>query len=174
MLYFWLFPHPWFYMYMDIWKIKEWMNEMEWNKHTDIQTQTQTRCLFKVFSFIWLWLSKNSCTAWNVDSLTILRCDPPGLLMAYMWQPRVLSRRCSFKSCRPIAELSVFKSPSKSDSRNTWILLSRPEIIIWIDIWASQQYYEGFDFWHSPLSQCCCVSPDCRLIIFQILRVVTK
>jgi len=35
-LYFWLFPHPWFYLYMDIWKIKgwikEWMNELtnEW------------------------------------------------------------------------------------------------------------------------------------------------
>jgi hypothetical protein len=67
--------------------------------------------------------------ACNRGKLTILRCEPPGLLTAYMWQPRVLSRRCSFKSWRPRAELSLLKSPSKSDSLNTWILLSRPEKI---------------------------------------------
>lgn len=56
---------------------------------------------------------------------TILRCDPPGLEMAYRWHPLVLSRRWSLRSAFVFTRSS---SHSKSESLNTWILLSRPGV----------------------------------------------
>ena len=59
--------------------------------------------------------------------LTILRWDPPGLLIEYMEHPFVRSNLCSFRSCLPRTTHSPFMSPSKSERRNTWILLSLPK-----------------------------------------------
>jgi hypothetical protein len=119
---------------LNFFTMNEWMNK--WKNKGWASNNPKTMTVNNLFCIPFSILLSSSLAPWMkiktllysvLHPLTILRWEPPGLLIAYMWQPRVLSRRCSFRSWRPRAELSVLKSPSKSDSRNTWILLSRPE-----------------------------------------------
>lgn len=93
-----------------------------------IRMKTVRVCVKYISFFFFLWPFTPNKAQYNLVQAkivcTILRREPPGLLIAYILHPLVRSNLWSFRSDLLFASFCV--SGSNSDSLNTYILLSRP------------------------------------------------
>ena len=84
----WSVPHPWFYLCMDIWKIKKWMNEWILKIYTQYFESTPYLCnvCYKSQQSQPLWFNQPNKVGWRAY---ILKPFFPILLVSFLIQVKI-------------------------------------------------------------------------------------